>query len=196
MSDTTEGVAEQVAQFFAGRCMAYHKDRDKAWRCLKPENHNGDCDAPSSGHTPDDGCDTDRGTVGGRLVDVLCEHGRSLTSCAMCRPIEYPEESRINVYVCQTCGGYTVTIDVDEGVTPFMIGCRASGEERECKGVAHSSFYPKGPRPPHIPEPAWEWYRMTDAEARRQEKKYPGSWHHHEQGGLWIRKRAVSSDTD
>src|SRR3974377_965449 len=33
-----------------------------------------------------------------------------------------------NVYTCRKCGGHTVTVDRDEGVTPFMIGCRESGE--------------------------------------------------------------------
>lgn len=30
-------------------------------------------------------------------------------------------ESRINVYICEKCGGHTTTVDVDEGVTPFMM---------------------------------------------------------------------------
>lgn len=125
--------------------------------------------------------------------EPLCEHGRRLIDCALCRPVEddHPE-GMINVYVCQKCGGYTVTIDIDEGVTPFMLGCRASGKERECNGMATSSFYPKGPRPAHIPEPAWEWYRATDAEARKIDKRARGSWQHHQQGGLFLRKRALA----
>ena len=43
-------------------------------------------------------------------------------------------DSKINVYVCQKCGGLTVTVDVDEGVTPFMLGCRATGKESDCDG--------------------------------------------------------------
>lgn len=38
-------------------------------------------------------------------------------------------EPRINVYVCRKCGGHTVTVDVDDGVTPFMIGCHAKESE-------------------------------------------------------------------
>jgi hypothetical protein len=78
--------------------------------------------------------------------------------------------ARENVYVCEKCGGFTVTIDVDEGVTPFMIRCRAKdvvGNDAilpGCKGNAVSSFYPEGPRPSHIQEPAWEWYAPSSTE--------------------------------
>lgn len=63
-------------------------------------------------------------------------------------------EPRENVYTCLKCRGFTVTLDVDEGVTSFMLNCRASGREGDCDGMAVSAMYPKGPRPPHIPEPA------------------------------------------
>lgn len=43
---------------------------------------------------------------------------------------------KINVYNC--CHGHrTVTIDTDDAVTPFMIGCRSPG----CSAMAQSSFY-------------------------------------------------------
>lgn len=98
-------------------------------------------------------------------------------------------EPRENVYTCQKCGGYTVTVDVDEGVTPFMIACRASGKVGDCRGQAYSAFYPKGPRPSHIPEPAWEWYRPTPEGQRRIDRKHPGMMQHFKNGGLDIRKR-------
>ena len=94
-----------------------------------------------------------------------------------------------NVYTCQKCGGYTVTIDRDEGTTPFMIRCRAKDE---CKGEAYSSFYPKGPRPAYIPPPAWEWYRPTDTELLLEVEKHPkseaGIRQHVEMGGLLMRQ--------
>ena len=96
---------------------------------------------------------------------------------------------RENVYTCQKCGGYTVTVDVDEGVTPFMLGCRADGTEHGCDGPAYSAGYPKGPRPAHIPEPAWEWYRPTPKEQKKMDKKWPGYMDHFNNGGLAIRKR-------
>lgn len=126
-------------------------------------------------------------------------------------------EPRINVYVCQKCGGHTVTVDVDEGVTPFMIGCHAkeadvhpaeSGSkafeellERDlgvriksrnllkvkCDGMAHSSFYPRGPRPSWIGEPKWEWYKPSVEES---EKMSSGARRHVEKGGLLMRRRS------
>ena len=100
----------------------------------------------------------------------------------------WPEDSlkgRENVYTCDKCGGYTVTRDVDDGVTPFMIGCRSSGKEGDCDGKAYSSFYPKGPRPARIPAPSWEWYKPSDAEVSAM----PESWRDHfRRGGLNLRK--------
>lgn len=92
---------------------------------------------------------------------------------------------RENVYTCQECKGYTVTIDVDAGVTPFLLKCRAKGDGM-CDGMAVSSFYPKGPRPDHIPAPAWEWYRPAgkDYENLSSEMKK-----HIDKGGLYIRSR-------
>ena len=93
---------------------------------------------------------------------------------------------RENVYTCPKCGGYTVTVDVDDGVTPFLLNCRASGEEGKCDGKATSAFYPKSPRPPRIPPPAWEWYAPS---AEETAKLSPGMRDHVEQGGLLIRKK-------
>ena len=79
----------------------------------------------------------------------------------------------INVYRCEECNGYTVTIDVHEGVTPFLLDCRANGKSRvdrdpeACNGMARSSMYRPvfffGPGP-WIP--AWEWYAPTEEEAK------------------------------
>jgi len=99
---------------------------------------------------------------------------------------------RENVYVCTRCHGLTVTIDVDAGTTPFAIDCRASGRRGDCRALAHSSFYPEGPRPTHIPPPAWEWYKPSDVEARRADKKAPGMLDHARRGGLFLRPRAVA----
>ena len=46
--------------------------------------------------------------------------------------------TRKNLYTCDTCHGEVVTIDIDKGVTPFMISCRATPA---CKGFMTSSFY-------------------------------------------------------
>jgi len=99
-----------------------------------------------------------------------------------------------NVYTCQKCGGHTVTIDVDEGVTPFMIGCRADRIiEKRCEGMAYSNFYPEKPWPAHIPREAkWEWYKPTDAELRKNYKDddmYAQMKEYVDKGGLDMRRR-------
>ncbi len=100
-------------------------------------------------------------------------------------PVEAQPE-RVNVYICPVCAGYTVTIDIHHGVTPFMLGCRASGRPGDCGGMAESSFYPKGPRPPHIPPPQWEWYTPLEGEYRRLNRDMR---EHVDKGGLMIRKK-------
>ncbi|WP_407155192.1 hypothetical protein [Bradyrhizobium sp. STM 3557] len=43
-----------------------------------------------------------------------------------------------NIYVCEKCRGHVVTVDVDAGVTPFMIACEAV---EKCSGMMKSSMY-------------------------------------------------------
>lgn len=50
------------------------------------------------------------------------------------------EGDRVNAYVCQSCKRYIGTVDIDEGVTPFMIEC-PSGHNCLGDGDAKSSFY-------------------------------------------------------
>lgn len=52
--------------------------------------------------------------------------------------------------------------------------------------MARSSFYPKSPRPPQIPPPAWEWYRPDERELVELES---GDLEHVNRGGLLIRAR-------
>jgi hypothetical protein len=101
-------------------------------------------------------------------------------------------DPRINVYTCQVCGKHSVTVDVDKGVTQSMIGCRAqNGSRRKCIGMAYSSFYPRGPKPAHIGEPQWEWYKPTDEQLKAH---YSGGLleqmrEHVAKGGLDLRGR-------
>jgi hypothetical protein len=44
----------------------------------------------------------------------------------------------VNLYRCDVCGKGTVTMNRDEGTTPFMLSCRATPG---CKGSAQSSMY-------------------------------------------------------
>lgn len=85
---------------------------------------------------------------------------------------------RLNSYRCDTCEGLIVTIDRDEGVTPFMLRCRVT---EKCGGSMTSSFYKL-----HAPgEPTWEWRKPTEAEIQRASTGLRG---HYEQGGLLLAK--------
>ena len=91
---------------------------------------------------------------------------------------------------------------IDEGVTPFGIGCP------ECDGSAHSSMYPNcRPIPKHIPEPTFEFFKPKNnaeikkyskvelKEAEDKSKDIDINWlfkankEHCNQGGLLMRKR-------
>lgn len=96
----------------------------------------------------------------------------------MGKGIKLPRE---NVYVCNLCGRLMITVDVDTGVTPMFINCRAGDDK--CQGSAISGMYPLAPRPASLPAPEWEWFRpplsqyfcpMSDYELK---------------GGLTLRKR-------
>lgn len=92
---------------------------------------------------------------------------------------------RQNPYVCKECGGVTNTIHVNDGVTPFMLDCRATDG---CKGMATSSFYPRGPRPARIPAPTWEWYTPGADQPLKNGERY-----HVEQGGVLLRALTPST---
>ena len=101
-------------------------------------------------------------------------------------PISRPRTvntERVNGYVCRNCKRVTWTIDVDEGVTPMFLRCRV---ESGCLGMAASMFYMV---PKKHPEPVWEWYRPTEADAVKQERLWPGSMQHWKQSGLSLRRR-------
>lgn len=93
---------------------------------------------------------------------------------------------RENAYMCSDCKKPTVTVDVDEGVTPAFLACRAT---EGCPGMGHSMMYPKLPRPAEYPAPAFEWYKPTLAEVEETESEYPGSVLHWKNGGLFLRPR-------
>jgi hypothetical protein len=96
---------------------------------------------------------------------------------------------RENVYTCEKCARFTVTVDVDEGVTPFMLKCRASGKEGDCDGTAYSACYPTNPRPSWMPAPAWEWFKPTGSEYNKLSEAMK---RHVDKGGLDIRHRTAA----
>lgn len=86
----------------------------------------------------------------------------------------------LNAYTCRECGERTVTIDVDDGVTPAMIRCRATAG---CLGEAWSSWY----RATDLAESdaTHEWYRPNDDELERMSMALR---HHVAMGGLDLRE--------
>lgn len=92
-------------------------------------------------------------------------------------------KGEVNVYVCPKCKGHTVTVDLDDGVTPFMLGCRANGTTSGCGGMAESSFY--RPNFNHGP-PAWEWYKPDQLELSNM--RDANMLRHVAMGGLCLRK--------
>lgn len=88
---------------------------------------------------------------------------------------------RWNAWTCQKCGQHTICVDVDRGVTPFMLRCRASDG---CDGMATSAFYPDYAIPPGVPR--WEWYRPG-----RLHRLFISRWEreHVKKGGLLLRPR-------
>jgi len=83
-----------------------------------------------------------------------------------------------NGYICQECGGRIVTIDIDEGVTPFMLACRA---KEGCKGMMFSCFYSI----PQMLPAQYEWFMPESYEGYDE-----AMIAHFEQGGLDIRTAA------
>jgi hypothetical protein len=95
-----------------------------------------------------------------------------------------------NGYRCQTCGYLLVTINRQEGVTPFSLGaCRNPSNVDGCPGRMYSLFYRL---PPNAPEPTWEWYSPSKGE--RQYRRL-SDWErdHVERGGLLLRKIEVAA---
>lgn len=96
-------------------------------------------------------------------------------------------ERKENVYICDTCRKPTVTVDIHEGATPFLLGCRASGDVGDCPGMAVSEMYP---HPLIIAEtygpPEWEWFRPEGQELARLDENMR---YHVMLGGLDLRKR-------
>ena len=83
----------------------------------------------------------------------------------------------LNQYTCDRCGGFITTIDVDKGVTPMFLGCRATPG---CVGRMTSHMY----RVQGSPTPTHEWFRPSLKNARRQG---PDMLDHVKRGGLDIR---------
>lgn len=87
----------------------------------------------------------------------------------------------INVYTCPI-GHETITKDLDNGVTPFMIQCKVF----RCQHMARSSMY-------QVAQdliPQWEWYKPKDHKGLSM-----GEIDHVIQGGLLLRKIAEEDNS-
>lgn len=82
-------------------------------------------------------------------------------------------KGRLNRYTCNVCGKAIVTVDRDEGTTPFAIDCYATDK---CKGYMSSAFY-NGVEG----DPTHEWRLPSIAEFNRLK---PWSREHVRKGGL------------
>lgn len=96
-------------------------------------------------------------------------------------------KGRFNVYVCSE-GHTTVTKDLDNGTTPMLLVCRATGREGDCDEMAHSRGYPEGEVPDaylqHYERHGWDWYRPDAQEMRTLSGAY---LQHVAQGGLLLK---------
>jgi hypothetical protein len=90
-------------------------------------------------------------------------------------------KGKLNTYTCTTCGCRIVTVDRDEGTTPYTTRCRAA---ERCSGTMKSSLYNV---------PSWavathEWYRPSPAERARLIAENPAWEDYIDHGGLLLRK--------
>lgn len=92
-------------------------------------------------------------------------------------------EPRKNIYTCPV-GHHTVTVDVDEGVTPFMLRCRqrAADGKHNCTEMAQSHFY-RLTSTEMMMEPEYEWFKPMSLKGLSPEMK-----EHIRMGGLELRK--------
>lgn len=97
-----------------------------------------------------------------------------------------------NHYICEECGGTTTARHDDEGVTPFMVRCRAKDNEpRRCRGYASSTFF-SGPQNEDQVAHIVFFRPRTEEEAVEAIKKEPKRFRdaiidHYRQGGALMR---------
>lgn len=116
-------------------------------------------------------------------------------------------KEKLNLYLCEH-GCHNITVDVDEGVTPFMIRCNFTGRKDRplnpakskngrCVGMARSCFYPQIlPDGAPYPVPTHEWYKPLSLdkinyfnEGGKVLALTEAEKEHVENGGLLLRKR-------
>lgn len=90
-------------------------------------------------------------------------------------------KGRVNGYGCRNkaCRHVMVTVDVDDGVTPFMVGCPRCGAD------AVSFMYPTQGCP-SAEQATHEWYAPDEAERKGMTC---AELEHAERGGLFLRRK-------
>lgn len=88
-------------------------------------------------------------------------------------------KGRKNIYTCDRCFGHIVTVDLEDGTTPFILKCRATFG---CEGRMKSSLYRVADQSMRA---GFEWYRPSIIEAAALE---PAAAEHVNKGGLLIRE--------
>jgi len=93
-------------------------------------------------------------------IEVEREYKQLLHDVATDRFYKIDLTNRVNCYVCEKCGNVTKTIDVDAGVTPYLILCESCGSDGSVPhgSWAKSSFYKD--IAPDL-KPTLEWYRPS-----------------------------------
>jgi hypothetical protein len=98
------------------------------------------------------------------------------------RYVKKETDNRINIYTCNKCKKSIITVDIVDGIIPFMIGCKAT---ENCNGDMYSSFY----QVDQSLIPQYEWYRPSIEEYKHCSKLHQDFMKRHiEDGGLDIRK--------
>ena len=84
-----------------------------------------------------------------------------------------------NIYTCEECHEHIVTVDVDDGTTPFLTGCVCT---KGCAGLMKSSMYNVFHQSVNA---EWEWYRPSVFSHLSE-----GTRDHIAKGGLILRRAA------
>ena len=82
-----------------------------------------------------------------------------------------------NAYTCGSCRSFIITLDRDEGATPFLIPCVV---QRNCSGIMQSALY-RGLLVNGEEEVTHEWRKATTVDYRAANT---GLKAHYDQGGL------------
>lgn len=102
--------------------------------------------------------------------------------------------AKFNHYICEKCKAVTITKHEHDGVTPFMLGCRATPG---CKGMAQSTMYRGSQDEAQVPHVVW--YRAETPEelsaALAPANLRARDWlrEHHAKGGCLLRETMISS---